>query len=46
MTDRPVENDEQLWPNQMEVVDGVIPIDETPQDPNLFSDYDDTEMED
>lgn len=29
-----------LWPNQREVVDGVIPVDEVPQDPNIFDDED------
>lgn len=31
---------EVLWPNQDEVVDGVVPAAEVPQDPNLFADED------
>ena len=29
---------EQPWPNQEEVVDGVIPTEEISQDPHLFDD--------
>jgi hypothetical protein len=41
--------EEQPWPNQTPVVDGVIPTEEVDQDPDLFEDDDDDpdmEMED
>jgi hypothetical protein len=31
----------ELWPNQQEIIDGVVPTDEVSQDPNLFADYTD-----
>ena len=37
------------WPNTTEVLDGVVPFEEIPQDPDLFDDDDDDpdmEMED
>lgn len=35
------------WPNKSEVVDGVVPVNEVPQDPDLFKDDDlDLEMDD
>jgi hypothetical protein len=37
------------WPNQQEVVDGVTPVEEVSQDPDLFTGDDvdtDLEMED
>lgn len=33
------------WPNQRAVVDGVVPVDEVPQDPDLFDDDQDPPME-
>jgi len=33
------------WPNQFPVVDGVTPVSDVSQDPELFSEVDDTEME-
>lgn len=33
------------WPNQTPVVDGIIPTDQVSQDPTLFDDLDDDEME-
>lgn len=36
------------WPNQTPIVDGVVPVDDVPQDADLFDDDedDDLEMED
>jgi hypothetical protein len=38
------------WPNQEEILDGVVPVEEVSQDPDLFDDDDadeiDLEMED
>jgi hypothetical protein len=34
------------WPNQNPVVDGVTPVSDVSQDPEMFSEVDDTEMED
>lgn len=34
-----------LWPNEPEVVDGVTPTSEVSQDPNLFVDDDDAELD-
>lgn len=34
------------WPNQQEVIDGVVPVDEVSQDPTLFDeDRIDADME-
>lgn len=33
------------WPNQKEVIDGIVPTSEVPQDPDLFEDDDDTALE-
>lgn len=43
-----VEGDKVIpWPNKRDVVDGVVPLDEVPQDPNIFDDEDlDIEMSD
>jgi hypothetical protein len=45
--DAPVEEptEPQPWPNQTLVVDGVVPTEEVDQDPDLFADDDDPEME-
>lgn len=50
MSDQPIElppeGGEEPWPNQQPVVDGVVPAEETDQDPDLFADGDDDpEME-
>lgn len=34
-----------LWPKEPEVVDGVVPTSEVSQDPNLFADDDDAELD-
>jgi len=34
-----------LWPNQKPVVDGVVPDEEISQDPDLFKDEDDLDLE-
>jgi hypothetical protein len=31
------------WPNQEEVVDGIVPVEEVPQDPDLLDEEDDAE---
>lgn len=33
------------WPNQTPVVDGVVPVEEVPQDPDLFADDTDDLLE-
>ena len=33
------------WPNQTPVVDGIVPVAEVPQDPDLFDDDTDTDLE-
>lgn len=38
-------SDDFLWPNQTPVVEGVVPLEEVPQDPNLFDDDDDPDVE-
>ena len=37
--------EETLWPNQEEVVDGVVPTDEVSQDPTLFDGDEDEDLE-
>lgn len=47
MTDTPEtlpEDPNPPWPNQMPVVDGLVPVEEVSQDPDLFAD-DDTDLE-
>lgn len=43
-----IQSDRAPWPNQTPPVDGIVPVDEVPQDPDLFDDVedDDLEMED
>lgn len=36
---------ESPWPNQTPVVDGVVPVEEVPQDPDLFADDTDDLLE-
>ena len=33
------------WPNQTPVVDGIVPVSEVPQDPDLFDDDTDDQLE-
>lgn len=43
MTDTTAEA--QPWPNQTEPVDGVVPATEVDQDPTLFDDVEDDDLE-
>ena len=33
------------WPNQKPVVDGIVPVSEVSQDPTLFDDLEDEEVQ-